>query len=275
MASRGRYSHALVARLPKSFQSVPTMDGTCIDLERAREQHEDLVKCLRGLDIDVLEMAPEETSPLSVFTRDCAVTHNGTALICRPGSEDRDQDCSNVRGVLKRELGLTVAELGSATARLSGSDVLFTGTEFFVGLGARSNTEGALAVAATWPEYPCTPVKLEGSRSLCERISVAGPDVLSVGQGLHSQNLLRRLEREASVRYQTLTLPEDEAASCIYVNHCLLHTHSTEAPLSAKVFKDKIDFASKEVSMSEFQKTGRGLSSLCIMVKKSKTIRKI
>ena len=88
------------------------------------------------------------------------MTHNGTALICRPGSEDRDQDCSNVRGVLKRELGLTVAELGSATARLSGSDVLFTGTEFFVGLGARSNTEGALAVAATWPEYPCTPVKV-------------------------------------------------------------------------------------------------------------------
>ena len=42
--------------------------------------------------------------------------------------------------------------------------------------------------------------QLEGSRSLCERISVAGPDVLSVGQGLHSQNLLRRLEREASVR---------------------------------------------------------------------------
>ena len=68
MASRGRYSHALVARLPKSFQSVATMDGTCIDLERAREQHEDLVKCLRGLDIDVLEMAPEESSPLSVFS---------------------------------------------------------------------------------------------------------------------------------------------------------------------------------------------------------------
>ena len=39
-------------------------------------------------------------------------------------------------------------------------------------------------------------------------------------------------------RYQTLTLPEDEAASCIYVNHCLLHTHSTEAPLSAKVKTD-------------------------------------
>jgi len=61
-----------VSRVPKSFQSMPTIDGTCIDLERAREQQEALVKCLRGLDIDVLEMAPDEDSPTSVYTRDCA-----------------------------------------------------------------------------------------------------------------------------------------------------------------------------------------------------------
>ena len=36
-------------------------------------------------------------------------------------------------------------------------------------------------------------------------------------------------------RYHTLTLPEDEAANCIYVNNTLVHTHSTEAPLSAQV----------------------------------------
>jgi len=132
-----------------------------------------------------------------------------------------------------------------------------------------------LAVASTWPEYPCTPVKLEGHKSLGDRLSLAGPGVFSVGQGHHSQNLVRRVEREASVRYHTLTLPEDEAANCIYVNNTLVHTHSTEAPLSAQVFKEKIDFPTKEISMSEFQKTGRGLSSLCIMVKKSKNIRKL
>ena len=80
--------------------------------------------------------------------RDCAVTHNGIALICRPGVEDdqgqpksktkektkekgqniaRLQDCLSVRAVLKKELGLTVVDLESPEARLSGSDVLFTG----------------------------------------------------------------------------------------------------------------------------------------------------
>ena len=42
-----------------------------------------------------------------------------------------------------------------------------------------------------------------------------------------------------------------------------------------QVFSEKIDFPTREISLSEFQKTGRGLSSLCILVKKSKTIRKI
>ena len=83
--------------------------------------------------------------------RDCAVTHNGIALICRPGdnqepprgkTKDKDrrerekgggqniarvQDCLSVRAVLKKELGLTVVDLESPEARLSGSDVLFTG----------------------------------------------------------------------------------------------------------------------------------------------------
>ena len=69
MASVGRVTHAVVARVPSSFMTAATVDGTCIDLERAREQQEALVKCLRGLDIDVLEMAPEESSPCSVFSK--------------------------------------------------------------------------------------------------------------------------------------------------------------------------------------------------------------
>ena len=81
------------------------------------------------------------------------MTHNGIALICRPGVEEtqenprgktkdkdrlsrekgggqniaRVQDCLSVRAVLKKELGLTVVDLESPEARLSGSDVLFTG----------------------------------------------------------------------------------------------------------------------------------------------------
>jgi dimethylargininase len=290
MPSSGRYTHAVVARVPESFHLVPSTDGSCIALDRAKEQHAALTSCLRGLGIDVLEMEPEEGSPESVFARDCAVTLHGIALICRPGGElqGRLQDCLSVRAVLKNELGLVVVDLNSPAARLSGADVLFTGKEFFVGLGSGTNMEGALCVAATWPEYPCVPVRLEGGRPLGDRLALAGPGIISVGTGRHSQNLLRRVEREATVRcphihprllpllrYQTLTLPEDEAANCIYANRHLLHPPATEAPLSARVFSERIEFATREISMSEFQKTGRGISSLCILLRKDKTIRKI
>ena len=51
----------------------------------AREQHAVLVSALRGLGVDVLELAPDEGSAESVYTQDLAVVVNGIALMCRPG----------------------------------------------------------------------------------------------------------------------------------------------------------------------------------------------
>ena len=166
----GKYTHAIVSRVPGSFQNVPTVDGTCIDTEKARLQHQGLVTVLRGLGLDVLELPPDEDSPGSVFVGDCAVVINGVALLCRPGSGSRKTDTDTVRAVLRKEVGITVEELEStgSAALINGCDVLFTGSEMFVGVGEETNTEGALGVANTWPEYPCTPVKVsrDGSVSI-------------------------------------------------------------------------------------------------------------
>ena len=89
---------------------------------------------------------------------------NGVALLCRPGpgAGDRAGDVATVRAVLRKEVGITVEDLseGDTGAFINGNDVLFTGSEIFVGVGAETNTEGALCVANTWPEYPCTPVQV-------------------------------------------------------------------------------------------------------------------
>ncbi len=80
-----------------------------------------------------------------------------------------------MKAVLRKELGQTVVEPTSPAALLSGADVLFTGREFFVGLSQWTNTEGAVAVAATWPEYPCTPVKVRISyKIICLTILCQG-----------------------------------------------------------------------------------------------------
>ena len=56
-----------------------------VDMAAAREQHAVLVSALRGLGVDVLELAPDEGSAESVYTQDLAVVVNGIALMCRPG----------------------------------------------------------------------------------------------------------------------------------------------------------------------------------------------
>ena len=41
------------------------------------------------------------------------------------------------------------------------SNHLLTGQEFFVGISEWTNEAGARAVAAAFPEYPCTPIKVK------------------------------------------------------------------------------------------------------------------
>ena len=143
MPSLGRYTHAVVSRVPLSYQSLKTIDGSCIDLERARQQQEDLVRCLRSLNVDVLELPPDEESPCSVFVNDCALVLNGVALMCRPGGCPRQRDVDTLRAVLRKEVGVAaLVEQESKRTLLNASDVLFTGREFFVGLGKETNIEG-------------------------------------------------------------------------------------------------------------------------------------
>lgn len=64
---------------------------------------------------------------------------------------------------------------------------------------------------------------------------MGGPDLLCVGAGKEAQEVLKRMEREATFSYQTLTLPEDEAANVLYLNGTLVHRSIEEIPLSFKV----------------------------------------
>lgn len=66
-------------------------------------------------------------------------------------------------------------------------------------------------------------------------ISMAGPDLLAVSSSKHSQEILRRIEREATCSYQTITLSEEDAANMLYINGTLIHRHESEIPHSHKV----------------------------------------
>lgn len=135
-----------------------------------------------------------------------------------------------MKRILQKELNLPILEIADRKATLDGSDVLFTGREFFVGLSSRTNEGGARAVASAFPEYPVTPIRVPsggggGGRCLHLKsaMSMAGPDILAVGSSPEAQDMLHRIEREATYRYNLITVPDDEAANCLYINGLLLY----------------------------------------------------
>lgn len=105
-----RYTHAVVCRIPLSLRTRGE-----IELEEAKKQHENYVRLLRELGLDVIELPPDEALPECVFVEDTAVVCNGTALITRPGAAHRVKEVRSAcaRAHLRRPVFVGVIELVS------------------------------------------------------------------------------------------------------------------------------------------------------------------
>lgn len=75
-----RYSHAVTVRVPSSFPGE----------EQARAEHSALVRLLRDLGLDVLELPPDQNLPCSVWVEDTAIVCNGIALMARPPNREKE-----------------------------------------------------------------------------------------------------------------------------------------------------------------------------------------
>lgn len=102
---------------------------------------------------------------------------------------------------------------------------------------------------------------------------MAGPDLLCVCNSKESQEILKRIEREATFSYQTLTLSEEESANVLYINGTLIHRTIQEAPVSGQILAEKIDSPRQMVNFSELGRLGTGLSSCCLLLRRSKYLR--
>ncbi|RWS26773.1 N(G):N(G)-dimethylarginine dimethylaminohydrolase 1-like protein, partial [Leptotrombidium deliense] len=173
---------------------------------------------------------------------------------------------------IKKELNLPIVEIADPKATLDGGDVLFTGREFFVGISKRTNEAGACAVAAAFPEFPVTPIPVPNKLlHLKACLSMAGPDIICVGLSPEAQTLIKNIEREATFRYTTLTVPDDAAANVLYINGTIVHR--SEYPNSNDVFGERIDYPRKSCKLWEISKAQGLLSCMSILVKKPKSKR--
>ncbi|RWS23178.1 N(G):N(G)-dimethylarginine dimethylaminohydrolase 1-like protein [Leptotrombidium deliense] len=91
ISNYGRYTHAIVSRVPNSFVNALNTSET-IDLHEARKEQVEYTKLLRSLGLDVIELPADESLPDSPFVEDTVVVCNGIALICKPGHYSRTKE---------------------------------------------------------------------------------------------------------------------------------------------------------------------------------------
>ena len=120
---------------------VTHVERTGVDAGRAREQWEGYVAALREHGWRIVEAPAADDHPDGVFVEDAAVVLRGIAVLTRSGAPERRGEVESV--------GETLADLGheprriTAPAVLDGGDVMAAGDTVYVGLGGRTNAEGA------------------------------------------------------------------------------------------------------------------------------------
>ncbi|XP_054645330.1 N(G),N(G)-dimethylarginine dimethylaminohydrolase 1 isoform X1 [Dunckerocampus dactyliophorus] len=274
MAGFGRYTHAIVRGTPESLAKGALRSSQAeVDVTIAQREHDAYVHVLRTtLGLEILELPADETLPDCVFVEDAAVVCGDTALITRPGAESRRGETEAMKGALK-ELNLNVVEMTDESATLEGGDVLFTGREFFVGLSKRTNQRGAEILADAFKDYAVSTVPVSEGLHLKSFCSMGGPGLIIIGSSEPAQKALKIMQQMSDHRYDKLTVPDDLAANCIYMNlpnkgHVLLHCTSEEFPESVKVFEKLKDHMLIPVSNMEKRKVDGALTCCSVLINK-------
>ena len=110
-----RYTEAIVSRIPDSLSNTVGGGGgdgggdgsksksgkinkenkdkmVKIDLSKCRAEFESLVTVLREIGLDVIELPPDESCPLSPFVGDVAFVINGMGVVTKPKSKTRQTE---------------------------------------------------------------------------------------------------------------------------------------------------------------------------------------
>jgi len=145
------FSHA-ICRSPAAscVDGLRAVDTGAPDFNAFRADHAAYVAALRATGASVEVLDPAEDFPDSVFVEDTALCLPEGAVILTPGAASRQGEAPLIAPVLARYYG-QVARL--PRGHVEGGDVLVTGREIIVGLSARTDRAGVLALAeivAAW-----------------------------------------------------------------------------------------------------------------------------
>lgn len=225
------------------------------NFDKLVQQHQAYLDALGKCDVSVKVLPASEEYPDSTFVEDAAVLTTDFAVVTNPGAESRNGETKEIATVLKQfyhDLRYI-----KAPGTLDGGDVLQIDDHFYIGISARTNTNGAnqLKTILESEHYQATIVPLQAFFHLKSGIAYLGNNIIVVAGEF--------IEHPDFASYEKIIVPPEEeyAANCICMNDYVI------IPKGFEKMKQQVNdkgYQTIELDMSEFQKQDGGLSCLSL-----------
>ncbi|MEU0239588.1 dimethylargininase [Nocardiopsis sp. NPDC006198] len=176
------YGVALMRRPgPELAQGIVThMERTPVDPVLAARQYTIYQEAVASAGWRVHEVETAPALPDSVFVEDPVVVCEDLAILARPGADTRRGEVDGVEASV-RLLGLRVARI-EAPGTLDGGDVLQVGATVYVGVGGRTDADGAAQLEQLVKPLGREVVRVELGRALHLKSAVTAlPDGSLIG----------------------------------------------------------------------------------------------
>jgi dimethylargininase len=216
---------------------------TPVDVDLALRQWDGYVAALRAEGWETIEVSPADDCPDAVFVEDTVVAYGDLAVVTRPGAEERRAETAATEETL-RGLGFRIARI-ELPGTLDGGDVLKHDGTVWVGLGGRTNQDGADQLAAHLAPLGARVVPVPVKRVLHLKSAVTAlPDGTVVGH--------EPLVDDPTVWDPFLPVPEESGAHVVLLDGRTV-LMATDAPRSRELFERR-GLRVVAVDISEFEK---------------------
>jgi dimethylargininase len=227
------------------------------DYELALKQHDNYIEALKKCDVEVTVLNADERYPDSCFVEDVAVLAKNVAIVTNPGATSRNGEKGEIIDALKKFYSNDRIEYIKSPGTLDGGDVMMVASHFYVGLSARTNSEGADQFIKALEKHGYTGSMVEMKEVLHLKTGLAY---------LENNNLLvagEFIEKPEFKDFNKIVIDESESysANCIWVNNRVLVPAGY--PKAETAIKNA-GYSVITVDTSEYRKLDGGLSCLSL-----------
>ena len=232
------------------------LERLTIDSARAARQHRAYLRALAAAGCAIEQLPPTPDLPDGVFVEDTAVVLDELAVITRPGAVSRRAETVTVANALRRHR--PIESIGEP-ATLDGGDVLVCGRTLFVGLTARTTTQGAAELARiTVPAgYAVRTVPVTGCLHLKSAVTEVGDRTLLINPAWVDPCLFE------DYRLIHIDPREPFGANALRIGNAVIY--ATEFPGTGKRLRDQ-GFEVLEVEASELAKAEGGVTCCSLLL---------